>query len=144
MQGWRVLKSEQGVALILITAVFSSLFILIGVSLNRGSSEYFLTTRSYLNDVAFNLAEAGVEKALYELSKSESNYQGETETLLGNGTFSVSLKPLDSAGQVEILSTGTVEGARFLKVEKKIRVVVQIEDTDSTRKVTIRARYLVS
>jgi hypothetical protein len=144
MQGWRVLKSEQGVALILITAVFSSLFILIGVSLNRGGSEYFLTTRSYLNDVAFNLAEAGVEKALYELSKSESNYQGETETLLGNGTFSVILKPLDSAGQVEILSTGTVQGARFLKVEKKIRVVVQIEDKDSTRKVTIRARYLVS
>ncbi|HWP45572.1 MAG TPA: hypothetical protein VNM22_00290 [Candidatus Limnocylindrales bacterium] len=144
MQGWRVLKSERGVALILITAVFSSLFILIGVSLNRGSSEYFLTTRSYLNDVAFNLAEAGVEKALHELSKSESNYQGETETLLGNGTFSVILKPLDSAGQVEILSTGTVQGARFLKVEKKIRVVVQIEDKDSTRKVMIRARYLVS
>lgn len=144
MQRWRVLRNEQGVALILITAVFSSLFILIGASLNRGSSEYFLTTRSYLNEVAFNLAEAGVEKALYELSKPESNYQGETETLLENGTFSVMVKPLDSTGQVEILSTGTVQDARFPKVEKKLRAIVQIEDRDSTRKVTVRARYLVS
>jgi hypothetical protein len=140
---WGSLKDEQGTALILITVVFSSLFILIGVSMTRGSSEYFLANRSYLNDVAFNLAEAGIEKALYELSKPGSDYQGEKETSLGRGIFSVTLRPLDSIGQVEILATGTVQGPQSTQVEKKIRILVQVEDKDSTRKITLRARQII-
>lgn len=126
MQKWKILQNEKGTALILITAIFSSLFILIGASLNRGSSEYFLTNRSYLNNVAFNLAEAGVEKARYELTKIGLAYRGESGTSLGKGTFSVVITPVDSAGQVEILSIGTVQGPRSIQVEKKIRVLVQI------------------
>jgi len=143
MGRWGNLKGERGTALILITAVFSSLFVLIGVSMTRGSSEYFLANRSYLNDVAFNLAEAGVEKALYEVSKPGSDYRGEKETPLGRGIFSVTLRPLDPAGSLEILATGTVQGPQSTQVEKKLRVLVQVEDKDSARKVIVRARQVV-
>lgn len=41
------------------------------------------------------LAEAGVDKAVYELNQS-SGYSGETNTLLGNGSFTVSVATIDS------------------------------------------------
>jgi hypothetical protein len=139
MNNASILKNDKGMALILITAIFSTLFILVGTSLNRGSAEYSLIQRNYLNDIAFNLAEAGIEKAFYELSKPASTYEGETNTSLGKGTFSVQLRRSDSSNHVEVIAIGVMQSAQSGLIEKKVRAILQIEDKDSTRKVTIQS-----
>lgn len=44
---------------------------------------------------ARSLSEAGIDKAVYELNQN-SSYSGESETALGNGTFSISVSSIDS------------------------------------------------
>ena len=44
---------------------------------------------------AITLAEAGVDKAVYELNQ-DSGYSGENDTALGNGTFNISVASIDN------------------------------------------------
>lgn len=58
---------------------------------------------------ALALAEAGLDKAAYELNQNPL-YAGETNTALGAGTFSVALASIDSTTK-RITVTGSVSGA---------------------------------
>lgn len=70
---------------------------------------------------AFFLAEAGIEKALYELSK-DATYTGETASL-GEGVYSVSLIPLN--GQVQIDSKGFIPNEVTPRVWRQVRVIAE-------------------
>lgn len=52
---------------------------------------------------AFNLAEAGVDKAVWELGRN-AGYSGESGTRLGKGTFSVAVRM--AGGRTTVVSTG--------------------------------------
>jgi len=79
--------------------------------------------------VAFNLAEAGIDKAIAELSRSSSTYVGEEDTPLGGGTFSVSVLPSEEdAGEILIVSTGYVPHSFAPRAKRTVRVSVRRRD----------------
>lgn len=71
---------------------------------------------------AFYLAEAGIEKAIYELSKNDL-YLGETNIGLGDGVYDVNIKAL--IDEKEIVSTGYIPDKISPTAIRKIRVVVK-------------------
>ena len=59
------------------------------------------------SQTAFNLAEAGIESAIWNLSRPKSEYQGEKDTGLGEGTFTVTVEKSETgAGHVKVISRG--------------------------------------
>ncbi|MFA6969588.1 MAG: choice-of-anchor R domain-containing protein, partial [Candidatus Paceibacterota bacterium] len=73
------------------------------------------------------LAEAGVDKAVYELNQ-DANYSGETDTLLGNGAFSVSIASIN--GNTKRLTvTGVVPNTASPVATKTIQVTVSINSS---------------
>jgi len=62
---------------------------------------------------AFHLAEAGLEKAIWELRRRGSEYTGEAQTPFENGTFSVTVSCTDPDRSVyEVVSRGVVPASR--------------------------------
>ncbi len=70
-----------------------------------------------------NIAEAGLDKALAELQRDASAYHGEHETVLGNGRFTVEVKPLERLSY-RVTSTGLLGDGGF--VRKQARIVADV------------------
>ncbi|MBI4777637.1 hypothetical protein HY792_01740 [Candidatus Desantisbacteria bacterium] len=71
--------------------------------------------------VAFNLAEAGIEKAIWHLKKGNIDYKGE-DSLLGNGRFRVKVDEKDD--RIFITSTGYIPNQK----EIRVKVIIRKED----------------
>lgn len=76
---------------------------------------------------ATNLAEAGIDKAVASLNKTAGSYSGESETILGNGSYSVQVTPIDS-NTIKITSTGYIPNAQNPKTKKKVSIEIQRGD----------------
>ena len=74
---------------------------------------------------ARSLAEAGIDKAVYELNQS-SNYSGENETPLGNGVFSVSVASIDSNTK-RVTVTGSVPNSVRPTATKVVQATIGID-----------------
>lgn len=96
--------------------LFSVLFIVAGAQL------YFQNT-SYSKDErqAILLAEAGVDKAVTSLNKTGGSYNGESETILGEGSYSVTITTKDATTKV-IESTGYIPDKANAKVKRTVRI----------------------
>ncbi len=124
-------KTQQGSVLLLVIIVFTSLFALLGLSLDRGLNLFTRIQTHYLEDVALNLAEAGVEYTIDRLVLLEENFQGEENVMLDTGTFSTLVSRSADSDMLEILSTGTATGNRSIgDIVKTVRVLVQISPDD--------------
>lgn len=73
------------------------------------------------------LAEAGIDKAVYELN-ANSGYSGENNTALGNGTFTVSVASIDSITK-RITVTSSVPNDIHPTATKTIRATVGINSS---------------
>jgi len=101
------LNNQSGQALIIV-------FIALGVvlftvlSVVAGAQVYFLNANhSVDSEKATALAEAGIDKAITALNKTGGGYSGETETVLDDGSYSVTITTKDAATK-EIQSTGYI------------------------------------
>ena len=72
-----MLENQRGSALFLVIIVFATLFALLGMSLARGTTLFGQIQQKHLENVALNLAEAGVEYALHKMITSEKEFSGE-------------------------------------------------------------------
>src|ERR1051326_2976554 len=81
--------------------------VLIGVLVTIGASQLYIQNSTYsLNaQKATALAEAGINKAVVSLNKMGAAYNGETDTILGEGTYTVTITTKD-AGTKIVQSTG--------------------------------------
>jgi hypothetical protein len=70
---------------------------------------------------ALNLAEAGVDKAIWQLNELGESYTGEENTQLGNGTFTIKINNI-SFGIKEIVSTGYVPNAQNPQAKKIVKI----------------------
>ena len=73
------------------------------------------------------LAEAGIDKAVYELNHT-ANYSGETNTALGNGVFSVSMASIDGSTK-RLTATGYVPNSTNPTATKVIQATVSINSS---------------
>ena len=78
---------------------------------------------AYAKEQAMQIAEAGIDRAIYEINQPGGNsYSGEANTSLGLGEFSVSVSDVGSTKVIE--STGSVPDSSDPRAQKKIRVVL--------------------
>ena len=76
---------------------------------------------------ARSLAEAGIDKAVYELNQN-SSYSGESETALGNGTFTVSVENIDSSSK-RVTITSFVPNSTNPTATKVVKATIGIDGT---------------
>ncbi len=115
------MTKQAGQILIIVIAalgvvLFSVLFIITGAQIYFGNAEY-----AYEAEKAVFLAEAGVDKAVASLNKTGGSYNGETETFLGDGSYSVTITTKDAATKV-ITSAGYIPNKTEVKVKRTVRI----------------------
>jgi type II secretory pathway component PulK len=103
-------RNDRGYVLLSLI-VFMALFISASATLLNYVTQAARNERSAIASAqALALAEAGIDKAAYELNQS-AGYSGESDTSLGNGTFSVSVASINSNTK-RVTVTGSVPNRR--------------------------------
>jgi len=116
-------QNESGQVLI-----FSLIFVLIMMAFS-GVMIFLVHTHSqqgqlgYLSEQALNIAEAGVDKALYEINQAGGlSYTGESDVVFGSGMYSVTVSDVGSGKVIE--GTGYIPNSTSPRVVKKVRVTL--------------------
>ncbi len=115
------MTKENGQILVLVLAalgmvLFTVLFIVTGAQVYFQNSNY-----SVQAEKASALAEAGIDKAIASINATGGSYNGEVETFLGDGSYSVAVSNKDTA-TVLIKSTGYVPNKQKPKVQRTINI----------------------
>lgn len=105
-------------ALILSASLFSRVAIFVGFGANNAQEEQ-----------ATYIAEAGIERALWQLNETAGSYTGEVNTQLGQtGTFTVAIEN-KSTNLKTITSTGFVPSAQNPRAKRTIKVDTVIDSS---------------
>ena len=109
--------------LIVLTSILVVTMVLISNSFTfKQSSRYTLD-----NLEATALAEAGIDKAVASLNRSPDSYNGESETLLGDGSYSVAITTV-SVGVKQITATGYVPNKDNPRARSQISIQISQGD----------------
>ena len=123
-------KCEEGSVLVISLAISAVILILLGVFLGSIVAEKRREERSYRSLQALNLAEAGIEKAIWELNNGDitnwngtDEYRTTTVQLDGIGECTIAVSgPLTS--NPVIVATGSIVG---VAVNTSVKRTVQVE-----------------
>ena len=97
---------ERG-QVVIAALVFAGIMLMSSIGIFNYSTQYAKYERATVAGAeALQLAEAGIDKAVYELNQSPS-YAGETGTVLPGGTFTIAVTSIDSSNK-RITVTGYV------------------------------------
>lgn len=117
-------SSERGYILLSALA-FVGILILGAGGLFGYTTEYARYERGAIaNSQALALAEAGIDKAIYELNQN-ANYTGETGTALGAGTISISIASDGSSGK-RITAIGYVPSSANPRATRTVKATANI------------------
>lgn len=116
-----MIKKESGQILILVfialgVVLFTVLFIISGAQIYFQNALYSANAEK-----ATALAEAGIDKALNSLNKTAGSYNGEPETVFGDGSYSVTITS-QNAGTKIIQSTGFLPNKANPKIRRTISI----------------------
>lgn len=120
-QIYEMTNNQSGQMLILVfialgVVLFTVLFVI-------GGAQVYFQNASYAanSEKAFSLAEAGVDKALASLNKTGGSYNGESETVFGDGSYFVAVTDKD-AGTKILQVTGYIPNKTNPTVKRTISV----------------------
>ncbi|MBI5210809.1 MAG: hypothetical protein HY927_12635 [Elusimicrobia bacterium] len=116
-------RGERGSVWIALTVLITFCWTMMAATLVMLARQHRSMTRLRLTTAALHLAEGGVEKALWELSRGNASYAGEADTGLDIGTFSVEVAR--EGDQAAITATGHIPGRRRPAASQTVRVVVR-------------------
>lgn len=121
INSFKGIRSENGHIMIITFAVLATVLFIV-LFLVAGSQIYYTNTTYSTNaEQAVALAEAGIDKAVAALNKTGGSYSGETETFLGDGSYSVVMTSKD-AGTKIIESTGYIPNKENPKAKRTIKI----------------------
>jgi hypothetical protein len=115
--------NQQGATLVVVLVLIAFILILLGTILTKLENDMASGNVTYRNLQALNLAEAGVEKAIYELNRTNGAYTGEKNTNLGAGKFTVTVKSVQ--GGYKITAIGVTRSAKKYTGKKVITALIQ-------------------
>jgi Tfp pilus assembly protein PilX len=120
--------NNQRGQIILIGLVFFLILLLFSTAIAGYVSTYLKKESQNITEKqALQLAEAGIDQAAYKLNQS-SNYNGENDTALGNGTFSVTVSSVNGSTK-SITSTGYVPNSTHPKFIKVVRTTMSVSNS---------------
>lgn len=112
---------------LVITIIFLAVILILSTALfSRVTSFLRFGANSIMREQAVNLAEAGIDKTLWQLNQTGGSYTGEANTAVGStGTFTVTVTD-KSPGIKTITATGFVPSAVAPKEKQTIKVDTSI------------------
>jgi len=121
-----IYKNQKG-QVILVGLVFFAVLLLFSGALTTYVSSHTKSSRTSVNKAkTLRLAEAGIDKAAYELNQ-DSGYTGEDNTALGDGVFSVSVSNISGSAK-RITSTACVPDCANPKAVRMVRATMTINN----------------
>lgn len=100
-------KNLRGFALITSVLIVSILIPLVIAYIARVTTEYRFTSKFYNSVAAFNLAEAGIERALWEISYNGSAFSGWSASVDGSGNTTIT-SPASPTPSLQTLAGQTI------------------------------------
>ena len=124
----KLIRNNSGAALfmalisLVIMGSLASMFVL---NLHYGFSSF---NKQIKSQIAFNLAEAGIEKAIWHLNYRKSRlYKGEKDTPLGQGTFTVTMiEPHPDSKNFTIISHGFYPDSEKPQAECTLMAILDV------------------
>lgn len=130
----RIIQNEKGSIWIIMSFLIIFVWVSMAGVLKIITSQYQTMNRIKMSTAAFHLAEAGITKGLWELSKGNTGYNGERNTRLDIGTFTVDVHSKN--GQFIITSTGYIPDRGHVRAKQIIRVVAERDEKGTYKIVT--------
>ncbi|MFH1366713.1 MAG: hypothetical protein ABIH38_01845 [Patescibacteria group bacterium] len=125
------MKKQKGQILVISTLFLSVIVLLVAVLVSLILGNNYLIQKRYQQKIAFNVAEAGIDRAIEKMNE-ESTYLGEiinwTEGAQAAGTIVTTVAKQGNIATIE--STGYYPSLANPKTEKKIRVQLELTTTD--------------
>jgi len=122
----RAKASQRGTALMFALMVLFILSIGTSVLWKQLHGNLAQQRRTWHQEQAYQLAEAGFEHAVASLRASSGKYQGEQDNVLGGGAWSVTVTPGDRAGEYHVEAWSQLEGAAYHANRARIRGHVRL------------------
>lgn len=114
--------------IILLALVFAGIFMTVSTALVGYLTSYDRAERMTVAATqALALAEAAIDQATYQLNQNPS-YTGETNTVLGGGTFTITVATVDSNTK-RITATGYIPNSTSPVSTKTIKATIALTDT---------------
>ncbi len=131
----KLIRNNSGAALfmalisLVIMGSLASMFVL---NLSYGFSSF---NKQIKSQIAFNLAEAGIEKAIWHLNYRKSRlYKGEKDTPLGQGAFTVTIiEPNPDSKNFTIISQGFYPDSSHAQAECALIAVIAFDKKGFSR-----------
>jgi Tfp pilus assembly protein PilX len=122
-------KKSPGQILIVGIIFMAVILILSATLFSRVANYIHFNSNDITREQATNLAEAGLEKALWQLNQTAGSYTGEANTALGTtGTFTVQITP-KSSNVKTVTVTGYVPNSTNPRAKRTIKTDAVISDT---------------
>ncbi len=119
---------QRGQVLI-ISLIFMVVIMVLAVGLLGFVFQNVAATRNALaKEQALQVADAGIDKAIFKLNQTAGAYMGETDAVLGTGVFDVAVSVITS-NRREITSSGYVPDKSNPRAKKTVKVEVIISNT---------------
>lgn len=118
-------KNQNGQIIIISVIIVAILTLIAGSLLTYTALQLRAGRTAISHNQTLDLAEAGLDKALYELNKNPS-YAGEADTALGNGTFSITVSSIDSSNK-RITATGYIPNSSSPTSATTVKASVSID-----------------
>jgi len=122
-----IYKNQKGQIFVVGLVFFAIMIIFSGAILVYVSTYIKAERQNIAKEQAMQLAEAGIDKAAYELNHN-SSYTGESNTVLGNGNFTVTVSEIDS-GHKRVTSDATVSYSGGKIARSTIKATLAINST---------------
>lgn len=106
-------------SLIVVTLIMVNSVLIINNALTTKTSSNYSSSEVQ----AIHLAEAGIDKAIEALNRTAGSYNGEAETQLGDGSFSVTVTSVDASNKF-IDATGYIPNKADPRVRRTVRTQV--------------------
>ncbi len=120
-------RYRQG-QIILLALIFAGIFMTVGAALVGYVTSYGRAERVTVAAAqALAIAEGALEQSVHQLNL-DSNYAGETNTVLGGGTFTVTVTPIDSRTK-RVVATGYIPNNSSPTAIKTVRANIGINDS---------------
>ena len=120
-------NNQSGQLLVFALAILMILVVLTMVMVN-GAFTYSTSSKYSVDSIqATQLAEAGIDRAVSELNKSAGSYNGEAETVLGDGSYSVNVTNIDANNKI-VEAIGYVPNKQNPKSTRTIKIQISKGD----------------
>lgn len=115
---------QQGQVLIISVIFFTVILVLVAALMQFVTQNTRAGRIALAQEQALQLADAGIDKALFRLNATAGTYTGETGTVLGSGTFDVNVAASGNEREITVTAYIPTSAAPLVTKQVKVRAII--------------------